>query len=62
MSNPKRHILKAVTYRILAFGATFTVAYLFLDGNIKIASGFTVFDSILKFILYYIHERAWDGR
>jgi uncharacterized membrane protein len=60
----KRHLLKAITWRILASIITFIVtliATFFMFGEAKIEMGLTVgiFDFIIKFVAYYFHERIW---
>ncbi|MDX2360041.1 MAG: DUF2061 domain-containing protein [Crocinitomicaceae bacterium] len=58
----KRHIAKAVTWRLIASVTTFTLAYLFFKDNedaIEKASGIALAEAFIKMILYYFHERAW---
>lgn len=55
---PKRHLAKAVTWRIIASIVTAIIAWLF--GLPPKAIGFVFFaDLVIKFVLYYIHERVW---
>jgi len=55
---PKRHFAKAVTWRIIASIVTAIIAWLF--GLPPKAIGFVfVADLVIKFVLYYIHERVW---
>ena len=54
----KRHLAKAVTWRIIASIATALIAWTF--GLPPKAVGFVfVADLIIKFVLYYGHERLW---
>lgn len=54
----KRSILKAVSWRIIASLVTTIIAYAF--GLPAKAIGLVFFaDLIIKFILYYFHERIW---
>lgn len=54
----KRHLAKAVTWRIIASITTAIIAFTF--GLPPKAVGFVfVADLIIKFVLYYIHERVW---
>ena len=58
MIERKRHILKAVTWRIIASTTTAIIALLF--GLPKTAVGFIFLaDLVIKFVLYYLHERVW---
>tara|TARA_Y100000385_G_scaffold270958_1_gene310470 strand:+ start:60 stop:287 length:228 start_codon:yes stop_codon:yes gene_type:complete len=53
-----RHLLKALTWSILASFTTFCIGKaLGLDNNKALM--IVVIDRILKFIFYYLHERAW---
>ncbi len=56
-----RSILKTLSYRILAMGATMLVTYLFTR-EIEIAVGVAVADAAVKIMLYYGHERLWIRR
>jgi len=54
----KRHLAKAVTWRIIASVTTALIAWYF--GLPPKAVGFVfVADLIIKFVLYYAHERVW---
>ena len=58
----KRHIAKAITWRIIASLTTFLLAMFFFgdDPNAKEkATAVAVAESVLKMVLYYFHERAW---
>ena len=57
-SSRRRHLAKTVTWRIIASATTFSFVYI-VFGDIKAASGIMVMESILKMVLYYLHERAW---
>jgi uncharacterized membrane protein len=54
----KRHLYKAITWRIVASISTFIISWT-LTGNFK--AGLTIggVDFFIKFILYYFHERIW---
>ena len=54
----KRHLAKAVTWRIIASITTAIIALLF-GLPPKAVGGIFVADLIIKFILYYGHERLW---
>ena len=54
----KRHLAKAVTWRIIASTTTALIAWAF--GLPPKALGFVfVADLLIKFVLYYMHERVW---
>jgi len=54
----KRHLAKAVTWRIIASVTTAAIAFAF--GLPAKAVGFVfVADLVIKFGLYYAHERVW---
>lgn len=54
----KRHLAKAVTWRIIASITTALIAWFF--GLPAKAVGFVFLaDLIIKFVLYYGHERIW---
>jgi uncharacterized membrane protein len=54
----KRHIAKALTYRII--GSVVTIVVTYNAGlNIKWASLVGVSELLIKPFLYFIHERVW---
>jgi len=54
----KRHLAKAVTWRIVASVTTVSIALFF--GLPMTAIGAVFFaDLVLKFAMYYFHERLW---
>jgi len=58
----KRHILKAITWRIIASATTFIIAYLFFKDDphaTEKATGVAITESVIKMGLYYFHERVW---
>lgn len=54
----KRHILKSITWKILATSFTFLITWI-ITGNLKIGIGVGILDVIIKILLYYFHERIW---
>ncbi|MBD3359479.1 MAG: DUF2061 domain-containing protein [Candidatus Buchananbacteria bacterium] len=54
----KRSIAKTITFRILAIIVTMFLVY-FWTGDLKIAGIVGVLDSIMKIIIYFLHERIW---
>ncbi len=67
--NPWRSLMKAISWRILASGATFLISFLILrqytdrsvDEILQNASVITSVDVVAKLILYYLHERLWTN-
>ena len=58
MVSKKRHIAKALTWRLMATSVTFLLLFLFTE-NFIIASKVTFFSMFIKTMLYYCHERLW---
>ncbi len=67
--NPWRSLMKAISWRILASGATFLISFFIFkqytdksDNEIlQTASVITSVDVVAKLILYYLHERMWTN-
>ena len=63
--NRRRHVLKAITWNLLAMTTTYLVLTLLppffgLQGISKEGAGFlTIVDRAIKLIFYYGHERLW---
>jgi uncharacterized membrane protein len=58
----KRHIVKTITWRVIASVTTFILAFVFFkeDPNaLEKASGVAIAESVIKMALYYYHERFW---
>jgi len=54
----RRHLAKAVTYRICGTLLTGTIAYC-LTGSMAVSLILAPIDMVLKVGFYYLHERAW---
>jgi uncharacterized membrane protein len=54
----KRHLAKAVTYRIVGTLTTFIISYIF-TGSILVSSAIGVVELLIKPLNYFIHERVW---
>ena len=54
----KRHLAKAVTWRIIASITTAIIAW-FFGLRPKAIGAVFVADLIIKFVMYYAHERVW---
>lgn len=58
MVQKKRHIAKALTWRLVGTIDTFLLAWL-LTGDMKLGATFSVVEIVTKTMLYYGHERIW---
>lgn len=54
----KNILLKSISYRILAMITTFSIVYA-MTGELAIATGVGLFDTIFKLIIFYFHECFW---
>lgn len=54
----KRHLAKAITWRMLGTTDTFLLAW-FLTGDAKVGLTFSGVELVTKTVLYYLHERVW---
>lgn len=54
-----RSFVKAISWRIIASLTTFILAFI-ITGHLVLSAGIGLGDIIAKFILYFLHERAWD--
>ena len=54
----KRHLAKAVTWRIIASLTTALIAFTFGLPPKAVGAVF-IADLVIKFVLYYVHERVW---
>lgn len=52
------HLYKSISYRILSVMITFVIS-LALTGNMSIAGSIASIDAVIKFVIYFLHERAW---
>jgi uncharacterized membrane protein len=59
MDQPRRSIVKTISWRVTGSGATFLIAYL-LTGNLAVAGVIGGTQMISNTILYYFHERIWN--
>jgi uncharacterized membrane protein len=58
METHKRSIVKALTWRVLAYMITSVTVYLFTkELTLSLGIGFT--DTVIKLFVYYGHERIW---
>ena len=59
-----RSILKAITWRVIATGTTFTLAYTIFsttdcEDALQKSTIVAGLELIIKIVIYYLHERAW---
>ncbi len=54
-----RSLLKACSWRVLATATTVLIAYI-ITGKADAALAIGSIEFIAKFIIYYLHERAWQ--
>ncbi len=59
MDSRFRSIVKSLSWRIIAFITTTTIAWL-VTGEMKYGLTIGLFDFVIKFGLYYMHERSWE--
>lgn len=58
MVQKKRHIAKALTWRLVGTLDTFILAWI-LTGSIQLGAAFSGIEVVTKTFLYYLHERLW---
>jgi len=59
IDQPRRSLIKTITWRITGSGATFGISYL-ISGNFVIAGSIATIQLVTNTVLYFIHERVWD--
>ncbi len=62
MNSRKRHIVKTITWRIIATATTFTLTMIFFRESpnaTEKASWVAAIETVIKMALYYYHERIW---
>ncbi len=55
-----RSILKGLTWRVIATSTIFTITY-FTTGEMDTAIQVASIEFVIKLIIYYMHERAWQA-
>ena len=58
MIHVKRHIAKAITYRIVGTLTTFAISYWFTE-SVSVSSAIGFVELVVKPVNYFIHERVW---
>jgi uncharacterized membrane protein len=67
--SPSRSVAKAISWRLIASGATFIISFIIFTQATQTAFGeilgavslITAVDIVAKLILYYLHERLWTN-
>ena len=62
LKNPNSHarsLTKAFTWRVTATLTTAVIAYI-VTGELSMAAMIGGIEFVLKFVIYYLHERAWQ--
>lgn len=59
MEHPKRSLLKAITWRVIAFTVTIIAVYIY-SRDIKESLVIGISANLVKIFLYYAHERIWN--
>ena len=54
-----RSIIKTISWRVLATLTTVVLVYIFI-GDVSIALSVGGIEVVLKMLIYFLHERAWD--
>lgn len=60
---PIKSVVKAITWRLVASGTTFILALFFFHDDpyaTEKAGGIAGAEAIIKMVLYFLHERAWN--
>jgi len=52
------HIYKSLSYRVLSITITFIISYI-ATGSVSIAGSIASVDALIKFGVYFTHERVW---
>lgn len=57
---PIRSIAKAVSWRVVGTLDTLIISYFFVD-EVILAASIASADFVTKMLLYFFHERIWNG-
>ena len=52
------HLYKSLSYRLLSVCITFIIPFA-LTGSMAVAGSIASIDALIKYIVYFLHERAW---
>lgn len=67
--SPTRSLLKAISWRVVASGTTFIIAFVIfrnfteqtLEETTNTTAAITLVDAFAKLLFYYLHERLWTN-
>jgi uncharacterized membrane protein len=59
MEHPKRSLVKALTWRVIAFAVTVIAIYMY-SKDLKQSLVVGISANLVKIVLYYAHERIWN--
>jgi uncharacterized membrane protein len=59
MESPSRSLAKAISYRVLGSLSTAALVFLFTS-DLAVSVGAGLIDSVVKILLYFLHERVWN--
>jgi uncharacterized membrane protein len=60
VEHPKRSLVKTITYRLLIICSTFIITFL-ITGKLDLTILITITANLMNTVLYYLHERIWNG-
>ncbi|MFC1479952.1 DUF2061 domain-containing protein [Candidatus Omnitrophota bacterium] len=60
MEHPKRSFIKSITWRVIAVVTTMVAIYIY-SGDLKESLVVGIGANLVKFFLYYWHERLWNN-
>jgi len=58
-SEPKRIMVKAISWESISLVLTFLIAWLIFD-ELIVCGIFAVISFVVKIVVYYIHEQVWS--
>ena len=64
MTKRKKHrkaVFKSITWRLISSTALFAMMWVW-SADLTFASSLTAVDAVIKMILYYLHELAWQDK
>ncbi|MCC7235791.1 MAG: DUF2061 domain-containing protein [Bryobacterales bacterium] len=59
MESHSRSLAKAISYRFFGSMSTAALVY-FFTGSVKVSLGAGILDSMVKIVLFFVHERVWQ--
>lgn len=60
MESRKRSLAKSIVWRLLGVLILWTITWVFTK-NLEVTTGVTLLFHSIRLVLYYLHERWWDG-